>query len=173
MRAQELRKWNDYVMVSTQESRGVASRADARPGFSGLFPSVLLRWRRPVWWQEIGIIAIGYWLYSIGRNAIPEQASIAIRHGFSIQDVQDFLRLNFEKSINTWVAAHEWLAQALDYYYATLHFVVTIGVLVWLFIKRPHVYRGARTVLFTTPLIALGGVALYPPPPPRRFPGAG
>ena len=44
-----------------------------------------------MWWQEIGIIAIGYWLYSLGRNAIPEQASIAIRHGFSIQHVQDVL----------------------------------------------------------------------------------
>ena len=166
-------EWNDEVMVSTQSTRGIASRADVRPGFSGLFPHVLLRWRRPVWWQEIGIIAIGYWLYSLGRNAIPEQASIALRHGWSIQHVQDVLHLNFEKSINTWVAAHEWLAQCLDYYYATLHFVVTIGVLLWLFIKRPHVYRGARTVLFTTTLIALGGFALYPTAPPRLLPGAG
>jgi hypothetical protein len=161
------------VWTHAQAQPGVASRADCRPKFSGLFPQVLLRWRRPVWWQEIGIIAIGYWLYSMGRNAIPEQASIALRHGFRIQDLQNVLHLNFEKSINSWVAAHEWIAQFLDYYYATLHFVVTIGVLVWLFIKRPHVYRGARTVLFTTTLIALAGFALYPTAPPRLLPGAG
>ena len=81
--------------------------------------------------------------------------------------------LNFEKSVNQWVAAREWIAQVLDYYYATLHFVVTIGVLVWLFVKRPHVYRGARTVLFTTTLIALAGFALYPTAPPRLLPGMG
>jgi len=135
--------------------------------FTGLFPSRMLRWRRPIWWQELGIIALGYWLYSLGRNAIPSQQKIATEHGHSIEKLQDALHLNFEQSINGWVFHHEWLAQIMDYYYATLHFIVTIGVLGWLFIKRPHIYRGARTVLFTTTLIALAGFAIYPLSPPR------
>jgi hypothetical protein len=135
--------------------------------FTGLFPNRLLRWRRPVWWQELGIIALGYWLYSIGRNAITAQEQIGHKHGLSVEKLQNALHLNFEQSINSWVYHHEWVAQIMDYYYATLHFVVTIGVLVWLFIKRPHIYRGARTVLFTTTLIALAGFVLYPLEPPR------
>ena len=142
-------------------------------GFGGVLPRRLLRFRRPVWWQEVAILAIGYWLYSLGRNAIPEQASIAIRHGFSIQHVQEIVGLDFELSVNRWVAAHEWLAQVLDYYYATLHFLVTLGVLVWLFVQRPHIYRGARTVLFSLTLIALAGFAMYPVAPPRLLPGTG
>lgn len=158
-------------MVATQP-RGTASRPglDQRP-FSGLLPQRLLRFRRPVWWQELAIIAIGYWIYSLGRNAIPAQVSIATRHGLSIQHLQDIVGLNFELSLNKWVAAHEWVAQAMDYYYATLHFVITIAVLLWLFVKRPHIYRGARTVLFTLTLIALAGFALYPVAPPRLLPG--
>jgi hypothetical protein len=35
----------------------------------------------------------------------------------------------------------------MNYYYATLHFVVTLGALVWLYVRRPHVYRQGRTVL--------------------------
>ena len=62
--------------------------------FSGLLPTRMLRWRRPVWWQELAIIAFGYWIYTLGRNAIPDQASIAFRHGRSIQHLQDILRLN-------------------------------------------------------------------------------
>ncbi len=61
----------------------------------------------------------------------------------------------------------------MDYYYATLHFIVTIGVLVWLFVKRPHIYRGARTVLFATTLIGLAGFYLYPLAPPRLLPQYG
>ena len=79
------------------------TRSATRPTrgrFSGLLPHRLLRFRRPVWWQEIAIIALGYWLYSLGRNAIPEQISIAIRHGLSIQHLQDIVGLNFELSIN-------------------------------------------------------------------------
>lgn len=138
--------------------------------FSGLFPNRMLRWRRPTWWQELGIIAIGYWLYSLGRNAVPEQKSIALRHGRSVQHLQDLLHLNFELSLNHFVARTEWLAQIMNYYYATLHFIVTIGVLVWLFVRRPHVYRGVRTVLFATTLIGLAGFYLYPLAPPRLLP---
>ena len=158
-------------MVATQERGTSVRRAAARRLRSGLLPNRVLRFRRPVWWQEIGIIAIGYWLYSLGRNAIPEQASIATRHGLSIQHLQERLHLDFELSVNKWIGAHEWIAQILDYYYATLHFIITIGVLLWLFLRRPHIYRGARTVLFTLTLIALAGFALFPVAPPRLLPG--
>ena len=116
---------------------------------------------------------IGYWLYSLGRNAVPEQASIALRHGRSVQHLQDVLHLNFELSVNAFVARNEWLAQVMDYYYATLHFIITIGVLVWLFSRRPHLYRGVRTVLFATTLFGLAGFYLYPLAPPRLLPQYG
>jgi hypothetical protein len=154
-------------MTQTLERRS-AHPVAAR--YTGLLPRRMLHWRRPVWWQEIGIIAFGYWLYSLGRNAIPEQATIARRHGRSIQHVQDVLHLNWELSYNRFVAAHEWLAQPMDYYYSTLHFIVTPVVMVWLFARRSHIYRGARTVLVTTTLLALLGFYLYPTAPPRLLP---
>jgi hypothetical protein len=133
----------------------------------------MLRWRRPRGWQELAIIAFGYWLYSLGRNAVPAQVSIALRHGRSIEHLQEAIGLNWELSINHFVAAHEWLAQTMDYYYATLHFIVTPAVMVWLFFRRPHIYRGVRTVLVSTTLIALLGFYLYPTAPPRLLSGFG
>jgi hypothetical protein len=158
-----------HSMVSTEARRNAVQTPPTRR-FAGLLPNRMLHWRRPIWWQELGIIAIGYLLYTMGRNAVPEQESIARRHGQSVQDLQDRLHLNFELSINHFVAAREWLAQTMDYYYATLHFIVTIGVLVWLFVRRPHVYRGARTVIFATSLLGLLGFYLYPLAPPRLLP---
>jgi hypothetical protein len=166
-------------MVTRRSIRLALNRASARchghqrAGFQGLLPRRMVRWRRPAWWQELAIIAFGYWLYSLGRNTIPQQESIALRHGFSVEHLQDALHLNLELSVNHFVAAHAWLAQVMDYYYASLHFVVTIAVMVWLFARRAPVYRGARTVLVTTTLLALAGFALYPLAPPRLLPGAG
>ena len=108
-----------------------------------------------------------------GPQPGPEQASIAKRHGRGVQHLQDALHLNFERSLNRFVAAHEPVAQVMNYYYATLHFVVTIGCLVWLFRAHPRIYRGARTILFATSLIALAGFYLYPLAPPRLLPQYG
>jgi hypothetical protein len=157
-------------MVATSEARVAPAPRTARRRFTGLLPRRMLRWRRPVWWQEIAIIALGYWLYTLGRNAIPNQASIALRHGRSIEHLQHTLYLDWELSINHFVAAHEWLAQVMDYYYATLHFIVTPVVMAWLFVRRSHVYRGARTALVTTTLLGLLGFYLYPTAPPRLLP---
>jgi hypothetical protein len=150
-------------------------RAPDRPRrrFTGILPHRMLRWRRPRGWQELAIIAIGYWLYSLGKNAVPEQASIALRHARSIQHLQHWLGLDWELSINRFVASHEWLAQVMDYYYATFHFIVTPVVLVWLFVRRSHIYRGVRTVLVSTTLIALLGFYLFPTAPPRLLPQFG
>jgi len=156
----------------TQTVSRTSAGADVKR-FTGLLPHRLLRWRRPVWWQEIAIIAFGYWLYTLGRNAIPEQETIAFRHGRSIQHLQDILRLNWELSINRFVARTEWLAQVMNYYYATLHFFLTIAVMVWLFVRRPHVYRGARTALVATTMFGLLGFTLYPTAPPRLLPQYG
>ena len=158
-------------MAAVQSSSDASAAVPPQHGFTGILPHRLLRWRRPVWWQELAIIAFGYWLYTMGRNAIPQQAEIALRHAHSVQHLQDTLHLNFEESVNHFVAAHEWLAQIMDYYYASLHFVITIGVMVWLFRRRPHVYRGARTVLVSTTLLGLLGFYLYPLAPPRLLSG--
>jgi PAP2 superfamily len=141
--------------------------------FNGLFPNRLLHHRDPKWYQEVAIIGLCYWIYGRVRNLVPEQASIAERHGRGVQHLQDALHLNFERSVNRFVAEHEPVAQVMNYYYATLHFVVTIGCLIWLFRVHPRIYRGARTILFATSLIALAGFYLYPLAPPRLLPQYG
>ncbi|MGX7680504.1 phosphatase PAP2 family protein [Jatrophihabitans sp. DSM 45814] len=90
-----------------------------------------------------------------------------------MQHLQDTLHLSFERSLNRFVAHHEPLAQVMDYYYATLHFIITIGVLIWLYKAHARVYRGARTVIFATSLLALAGFYLYPLAPPRLLPQYG
>jgi hypothetical protein len=61
----------------------------------------------------------------------------------------------------------------MNYYYATLHFIVTIAVLVWLYTRRPDRYRCARTALYTATLLALTGFAFYALAPPRFLAGRG
>lgn len=127
--------------------------------------------RPPRWWQEIGFIAIVYFLYSLVRNAVPSHETGAFHRARIILSIERSTHLNVEHSLNNFVAGQHWLAYICNYYYSTLHFVVTIGVLVWLYLKHPLRYRGIRTVLIITNLVALVGFWFLAVAPPRMLPG--
>ncbi|MEU9606829.1 phosphatase PAP2 family protein [Streptomyces sp. NPDC048057] len=129
--------------------------------------------RRPRIWFEVLLIAVSYWTYSLIRNAVPEQKSQALRNADWIWDLEKSLGLAFEHSVNHAVNSVTWLIVAMNYYYATLHFVVTIGVLVWLYRWHPGRYAAARLALFVTTGVALVGYYLYPLAPPRLMTGQG
>ncbi len=159
--------------TSTAQAAGSAQEQSRRRRFTGLFPNRLLQHRPPRLWQEALLIALGYFLYGRVRNLVPSHEGLAMQHGRAVQHLQSDLHLSFELSVNRFVAGHEWLAQSMDYYYATLHFVVTPACLLWLFLAHSRIYRGARTVLFVTSLLALAGFWLYPLAPPRLLPQYG
>ncbi|NBE53190.1 phosphatase PAP2 family protein [Streptomyces boluensis] len=129
--------------------------------------------RRPRLWYELALIAVSYWLYSLVRNAVPEQKTAALQNADWIWQAERAVGLGFERAVNHSVDSVTWLVVGMNYYYATLHFVVTIGVLVWLYRRHPGRYAAMRTVLFVTTGIALVGFYFFPLAPPRLFDGGG
>ena len=129
--------------------------------------------RRPRLWFEILLIAVSYWLYSLVRNAVPEQKAAALRNADWIWSLEHTVGLAFEETVNQAVNSVTWLIVSMNYYYATLHFVVTIGVLVWLFRRHPGRYAATRLILFATTAVALLGYYLFPLAPPRLMSGGG
>ncbi|MES9523091.1 phosphatase PAP2 family protein [Streptomyces capoamus] len=138
-----------------------------RPGPLGR----LRRPRRPRLWFEILLIAVSYWLYSLIRNAVPEQRAEALRNADWIWRAEHTLGISVEQSVNHAVNSVSWLIVGMNYYYATLHFAVTIGVLVWVYRWHPGRYAATRTVLFATTGVALVGYYLFPLAPPRLMRG--
>lgn len=128
--------------------------------------------RRPRLWFEILLIAVSYWLYSLVRNAVPEQKAAALANADWIWSVERFLGVAVEQSVNHAVNSVTWLIVSMNYYYATLHFIVTISVLVWLFRRHPGRYAAARLALFATTAAALAGYYLFPLAPPRLMNGS-
>jgi hypothetical protein len=160
---------------------GTAHRATAhrktRP-WGPILPLRLRHQRRPKLWQEILFILLSYWVYSLIRNAVPTHRKPALLRGRQILYAEDHVGLNFELSLNKFVDRVHWggwhyLAEFSNYYYAVMHFVVVIGVLVWVYLKRPMNYRSTRTVLYATNALAAIGFWFFPLAPPRLLPGYG
>jgi hypothetical protein len=146
------------VSTLTEERRSLA-----------LLPERARAMRRPKWWQEIAFILLCYWLYSLVRNAVPSHQVGARHRALHILSLESTLHLDVERTLNSLVAHTHWLAYVCDYYYATLHFVVTIAVLLWLYLRHPLRYRSVRSVLFATNIVGLVGFWTYALAPPRMF----
>ncbi|MEU3411117.1 phosphatase PAP2 family protein [Streptomyces sp. NPDC006658] len=129
------------------------------------------RRRRPRLWFEILLVAVSYWTYSLVRNAVPEQRTAALRNADWIWRAEHALGVGVEQTINHAADSVTWLIIGMNYYYATLHFVITLGVLVWLYRWHPGRYAATRLVLFTTTGVALLGYYLFPLAPPRLMRG--
>ena len=138
-----------------------------------LLPARVRAMRRPKWWQEIAFVLICYWLYSLVRNAVPSHETAARARALDLLGLEQTLHINIEHWLNTLVAGTSWLAYACNDYYATLHFIVTIAVLVWIYFKHPLRYRSIRSVLFATNVIALIGFWTFALAPPRMFASRG
>ncbi|MEV6049502.1 phosphatase PAP2 family protein [Streptomyces sp. NPDC052107] len=165
---------SDSTVTQSEGREEVAVRqavtSEDRRGARGLVGR-LRRPRRPRLWFEILLIAVSYWTYSLIRNAVPEQRGKALRNADWIWRVEHHLGVAVEQAVNHAVNSVTWLIIGMNYYYATLHFVITIGVLVWLYRWHPGRYAAARLVLFATTGVALLGYYLFPLAPPRLMRG--
>jgi len=122
---------------------------------------------RPRWWAELSLILLMYGCYSAGRLLARGDVSTAVDHGLAILRIEQALHLNAEHPLNRLFTREPWLGVPADFWYASLHYLVTPAVLVWLFRARAAFYRAARTWLMTSTFLGLIGFTLLPTCPPR------
>ncbi|VFA90041.1 Uncharacterised protein [Gordonia paraffinivorans] len=121
--------------------------------------------------MEIAIVLGVYSAYSAVRNAGGKDVAPAFEHGSEIMRLEAFLRIDIEQRVNQWVAGDDLLSAVSALEYHTLHWWVTIGVAVWLYVRHQTEYRKASLLLAATTLLALVGFYTYPTAPPRMYDG--
>ncbi|MET7766067.1 phosphatase PAP2 family protein [Streptomyces sp. NPDC005393] len=123
---------------------------------------------RPRWWTELPLIAVVYAAYSTGRLMARGDVSTAVDHGLAILHFERRLNIDFESPLNDVFTAHAAIGIPADFAYASLHYVATPAVLVWLWKRRKAAdYRFLRTALLVSTIIGLVGFTLMPTCPPR------
>lgn len=122
------------------------------------------------WWTELPLIAVVYAFYTTGRLLVRGDVSEAVGHGLEILHLETVLHLDPERWFNSLFTKYLALGITADFWYASLHYLVTPLVLVWLWRRRPSRYRFARTWLLISTLVGLLGFTLLPTAPPRLLP---
>jgi hypothetical protein len=140
----------------------------ARPAREG--GSVVPRTR---WWVEALVIVWLCWVYDAINNLAPLRVHAALAHGWGVLHLERSLGLDPEVALNRWLADHHTLGLLLSDYYDNAHFIVTLGLLGWLWYRRADIYRPLRNVLVAINVLGLAVFWLYPTAPPRLLAGGG
>jgi hypothetical protein len=123
------------------------------------------------WWLEILMILGFYAVYSAIRNingsTLLDPPRHALNHAHQIISLEQHLGLFHEARIQDVAEHFTPLIVAANYFYGSFHFVVTIGVGIFLFRKWSDDYPRFRNALAIATLLALIGFTLYPLTPPR------
>ncbi len=119
------------------------------------------------WWVEILAILAFYGIYSWIRNANEGSVADAFHHAQQIIDWQRALGINHEEMLQD--LAENWrpIIIFMNYFYGSLHFIVTAGVGIYLFTRCSNDYPLWRNTLAITTALALIGFVLWPLMPPR------
>ncbi|MFE7773063.1 phosphatase PAP2 family protein [Streptomyces sp. NPDC057445] len=119
------------------------------------------------WWTELPLVVVVYAAYSAGRLLARGNEADAVGHGLGILRLEEGFRIDFERPLNRLFSGTPAIGVPADFIYASLHYLVTPAILVWLFRRRPAGYRAARTWLMVSTLLGLIGFTLLPTCPPR------
>jgi hypothetical protein len=127
--------------------------------------------RRTRWWVEALAIAWLCWIYDAITNVAPLRLQAALSHGRDILSLEGSLGIDPEHALDRWLAAHHTLGLLVSDYYDNAHFIVTLGLLGWLWWRRADIYRPLRNALVLVNVLAFVVFWRFPVAPPRMLPG--
>ncbi|MFZ4515684.1 MAG: phosphatase PAP2 family protein [Acidimicrobiia bacterium] len=119
------------------------------------------------WWLEILMLALFYGTYSFIRNANGNDVQAAFENAKHVMQLQSMVGINHEATLQMWALHVRPLVIALNYFYGSFHFFVTIGVGIFLFIKWRNDYPRWRNTIAIATAVALIGFIFFPLMPPR------
>jgi hypothetical protein len=122
---------------------------------------------------ELAVMAWLFWLYDVIDNLAPTRSALALGNARAVLHLERSLGLNVELTLDRWLSGHALLALIATDYYFFAHVLVTVAVLGWLWMRRPQLYKQARTQLVLINLIAFAVFWRYPLAPPRMLPALG
>ena len=126
---------------------------------------------RTRWWLEALTIAWLCWVYDAITNLAPLRLHVALAHARDLLNLEQSLHIDPERSLDRWLAGHHTLGLLVSDYYDNAHFIVTLGLLGFLWWRRADIYRPLRNSLVLVNVLAFIVFWQFPVAPPRMLPG--
>jgi hypothetical protein len=154
--------------------RGVVSHAITIPRRIGHRIESLL----PHGWGEFALQALIFWSFYVAYEGARALASgdryVAIENALDVLRAQQELGIAWERQIQDWAINAPGIVMAVaNWTYFNCHFIVSYGLLLFIYFRRNHAFYFVRNVILATSFAALIGYLLLPTAPPRMLAGLG
>jgi hypothetical protein len=128
--------------------------------------------RRLRWWKEVLAIVAFDLVYEWTSSKAAGAHAVAGTHASQIVHAERSIGIFHEHAIQQWFLPHRLLIEASDLFYSTVHFVLPVVTLVWLFRRFPERYIRWRNALAWMTGLGLIGFITFPLLPPRFLPSS-
>jgi membrane-associated phospholipid phosphatase len=126
------------------------------------------------WMDAVRQILLGvgaYMLYELVRGVADGGGTYKpFGDATKIIQLERVLHIFVEPSIQAWFQGKHVLMDLADWSYLNAHYIVTLGALVFIYLRRNDSFYFVRNMFMIAMAIALIGYTLYPTAPPRLMP---
>lgn len=119
-------------------------------------------------WQMALILGLEQ-AYEFTRGHIAHQADVAYPNAYRVLDLELRHGLFVEQRLEHYFLHFRLAMSAIDLFYVVAHVGVTVGVLIYLYVRRQEQFWFTRNLIMMTTAFALAAFYVYPTAPPRML----
>ncbi|MBV9197269.1 MAG: phosphatase PAP2 family protein [Solirubrobacterales bacterium] len=121
--------------------------------------------------RQIGLFLAAFGLYGLVRGLV-DDSSVYKPFGDAMRiiDLERALHIFVEPTVQAWALNQHWVMNGADWIYLNGHFLLTLGALLYIYLRRNDSFYFVRNMFLSSMAIALVAYWLYPTAPPRLLP---
>ena len=120
---------------------------------------------------QLGVILMLERLYEFYRGsvAVGQLTAVAYSHAYAILNWEMTHGVFIEARLEQFFLPDQLLMHAIYAFYGLAHLFVTVGFLIWIYLRRNYAFSFVRNLIYLTSAMALVIYMVFPTAPPRMF----
>jgi hypothetical protein len=120
--------------------------------------------------RQVALFGAAYLAYRLARGLVEGDANAAFAHAYELISLERTLHLFVEPSVQAWASGSHVLMNFSSWLYVNAQTTVTVGALVYLYLRHNRNFYFVRNMFMIAMAIALVGYTVFPTAPPRFIP---
>jgi hypothetical protein len=120
--------------------------------------------------RQVLLFGLAYLGYRLVRGMVEGRATAAFQHARDLIHLEETLHIFVEPSVQAWASGSQLLMDLSSWLYVNAQTTVTIGALVYLYLRHNRSFYFVRNMFMIAMVLALVGYAVFPTAPPRFMP---